>query len=389
MKKVSLLLLFYFALFFTLLSFPNKAFAIENPLNSPNNKVGIHILFPEEIDQAANLVNSNQGDWGYVTVPIQAGDRDLKKWQKFMDDAKKAHIIPIIRLATEGDYFNTKVWRKPNFSDILDFANFLNSLDWPINNRYIIVFNEVNRGDEWGGSPNPKEYAEILNYAVTILKSKSHDFFILSSGFDNASINIPGISLNEYDFILQMNSAVPGIFYQIDGFSSHSYPNPGFSKPSYILDDQSIATFTFEKQFMGDIANKDLPVFITETGWSQEKVTDENAADYYKEAFENVWNNKNIVAITPFLLRADTKPFLYFSFIKNGEKTSQYKALEDLKKEKGSPVLSNGPLKNVFGKKLEDKKTLPVRSYVEKVDKTKESPENIILKNVLKWLFGL
>ena len=27
----------------------------------------------------------------------------------------------------------------------------------------------------------------------------------------------------------QMNDAVPGIFSEIDGLASHSYPNPGFA----------------------------------------------------------------------------------------------------------------------------------------------------------------
>src|SRR5690348_16250176 len=144
---------------FTLLFTANPAFAIEDPRASPNNKAGIHILFTSELNQAAKLVNSNGGDWGYVTIPIQVGDSNLKKWQDFMNTCKSLHLIPIIRLSTEGDYFNTSSWRVPDYSDILDFANFLNSLTWPVENRYIVVFNEVNRGDEWGGTPDPTDYA--------------------------------------------------------------------------------------------------------------------------------------------------------------------------------------------------------------------------------------
>lgn len=159
------------------LLFPKSSFAAEDPFSHPNNKMGIHILFPSELQEAAKLVNSNGGDWGYVTIPIQAGDKDIKKWQEFMDQAKSLHLIPLVRLATEGDYFNTSSWRKPTEADVLDFANFLNSLNWPTKNHYIIVFNEVNRGDEWGGSPNPQEYADILSYAVTAFKSRNPDFF--------------------------------------------------------------------------------------------------------------------------------------------------------------------------------------------------------------------
>ena len=165
------------------------AYAIEDPLARPNNKYGIHILFPSELQEAATLLNSNGGDWGYVTIPIQSGDRDLNKWQQFFDDCKRLHLIPLVRLATEGDYLNTAVWRRPTPADVLDFANFLNSLTWPTKNRYIIVFNEVNRGDEWGGAADPADYAQILSYAVTIFKSKSEDFFMIASSMDNSSPN--------------------------------------------------------------------------------------------------------------------------------------------------------------------------------------------------------
>src|SRR6266403_1297570 len=134
---------------FSFFLFPSArtAFAIEDPLAHPNNKIGIHILFTTEIPQAAKLINSNGGDWGYVTIPIQSTDRDRKKWQSFMNTCKKYHVIPLIRLATEGDFTDTAVWRKPQMNDIIDFATFLNSLSWPTQNRYIIIFNEVNRAD--------------------------------------------------------------------------------------------------------------------------------------------------------------------------------------------------------------------------------------------------
>src|SRR5207245_3843448 len=66
-------------------SFPS--FAAENPLAVPNNKIGVHILFPNELPDAVKLINSNGGDWGYVTIPIQSGDRDIEKWQHFFDEA--------------------------------------------------------------------------------------------------------------------------------------------------------------------------------------------------------------------------------------------------------------------------------------------------------------
>ena len=149
------------------LSLKSTSLAIYDPLSQKNNQFGIHILFPEELRQAADLVNSSGGDWGYVTIPIKTSDRNLDKWQEFMNDCRRYHLIPLVRLATDGDYFSQGSWSKPDDDDIIDFANFLDSLNWPTQNRYVIIYNEPNRGDEWGGTPNAAEYAEILDYAVT------------------------------------------------------------------------------------------------------------------------------------------------------------------------------------------------------------------------------
>lgn len=381
MKKIFIIT---FLLILPLILFVKEQRAEGNILQ--NNIFGVHILFPDELNDAAKLVNSNGGDWGYVTIPIQAGDRDLEKWQKFMDSAKQNHITPIIRLASEGDYFNTKVWRKPTYNDVMDFANFLSSLDWPINNRHVIVFNEPNRGDEWEGVPNPSEYAQILNFAVNSFKARSQNFFMISAGMDNASSNIANSSINEYDFLRQMNWEIPGIFEQIDGLGSHSYPNPGFSQPPTKEGQMGINSFRYEKNLVIELGAKDLPVFITETGWSMENVSESTAANYFGTAFRSVWTNKDVAAVTPFLLRAGTLPFAYFSLLKeDGSKTLMYKAIEDLPKIKGKPLLSQ----KVLGQKTFSQQ-LPIKDFSGAVKGGEDKiyvPRNVVL--LFKWLMKI
>lgn len=332
-------LIFIFFFYLSLLSPLFKAFAIEDPIGVANNRFGVHILFTEELEDASRFVNSNGGKWGYVTIPIQTGDKDLRKWQKFMDDSKKYQVIPLIRLATENYYFDTTVWRKPTDEDIVDFANFLNSLNWPTKNRYVIVFNEVNRGDEWGGAASPNEYAEILDFAADTFRSKNSDFFIISSGMDNAAATSDS-SINQYQFFANMENHIPGIFGKIDGFASHSYPNPAFSQPPLRQTQMSIASFRYEKRLLEQFAQKKLPVFITETGWSSQEVNPLIIASYFETAFLDVWNHEDIVAITPFLLKAGP-PFSQFSFLQeDGNPNPSYKAIEKLAKIKGQPALS-------------------------------------------------
>lgn len=387
-RSLSRLLSFAFA-FFAFLSMTPHASAIENPLEKPNNKFGIHILFSTEIDDAAKFVNSSGGQWGYVVVPIQAGDRNLEKWQLFMDKARMQKVIPIIRLATEGDYFNTKVWRKPKEADVLDFANFLNSLNWPVKNRYIAVFNEVNRDDEWGGAANPKEYAELLSYAHTVFKSLSPDFFILNAGLDNASINGNG-AINKLTFLQRMNQAVPGIFNQIDGFNSHSYPNPAFSQPPSAQGVMSIASFRFERSVFSQMTEKKLPIFITETGWSGTGVSDELRSAYYKEALDTVWSDPDIVTVAPFLLRAGGGPFEMFSFIHtDGRPTRQYASLAGMVKLPGKPTQNSTPTPTpqVLGTETAKSDSMPSLLF-ESVTKKKLTSAQAAT-GLFNWVFGL
>ena len=59
---------------------------------------------------------------------------------------------------------------------------------------------------------------------------------------DNAASTGNG-TYSQYDLLFLMNEGVPGIFDQIDGFSSHSYPNPGFSQPPSINSHKAYLVF--------------------------------------------------------------------------------------------------------------------------------------------------
>ena len=381
MKKILLMLLCL-----SFLAISPKAFANEDPLSKPNNKFGIHILFPSELDDAKRLVNSSGGDWGYVVIPIQSGDKDLEKWQSFMDKARDNHLIPILRLATEGDYFHTNFWRRPQETDILDFANFLNSLTWPTKNRYIIVFNEVNRGDEWGGAADPAYYAQLLSYSVTVFKSLNPDFFIISSGLDNAAPNKGTEYINEYSYLEGMNEAVPGIFNQIDGVASHSYPNPGFSQAPSVKTQESITSFDYERSLIAQMTSKRLPIFITETGWSNTSINDDKRADYYKQAFSTVWNDSDIVTVAPFLLKA-SGPFAQFSFLNDDNSESkQYAMFRNLPKTKGTPELT----KQVLAASTLEQEPVP-KSFIEdkKSDQTDPPRVSKLLRDTFAWVMRL
>lgn len=313
----------------------SPVFAITDPLAVPNNKIGIHILFPDEIETAAKLVNNDRnGAWGYVVIPIQSTDRDRDKWQKFFDNCKTLKIIPIIRIATTttGPY-----WDPPNEFDLLDFSNFLNDLKWPTQNRYIIFFNEVNRADEFGGEVNPEKYADNLNLAIDIFKSKSEDFFVLPAGLDNAASD-KRTSLKWNLYLDRMYKHRPDIFNKIDGWVSHAYPNPDFSTRPDLSGENKIDSFLYDLKQLKKYTSKTLPIFITETGWSNKYLSDHQISLYYQYAFDKVWNHPQIVTVAPFLLNAQDGPFKQFSFFDSDNSSKEFATELSFRSTAGSPI---------------------------------------------------
>lgn len=322
-----------------LVSSPAQVAATYDPLSVPNNKYGIHVFDPGEIEKAAQFTNSGGGEWGYVTVPIRANERDLAKWTKFMTDCRRLKVIPILRIASFPSGEN---WMAPNEYDLVDFSNFLNDLPWPTKNRYVIVYNEPNHQGEWGGFVYPEEYARVLDRAIDIFHKKNPDFFVIAAGFDSSAPN-SGSSMNIYDYMVQMNDAVPNIFAKADGLSFHAYGNPAFATSPSLRSRVSIGSYKFEQTFLSQRFGVSSPkTFLTEVGWRADLVGDKGAESYYLTAFSNYWTEENIVAITPFVLDAQAGPFQGFSFLGSDGKFKPFaQSLMATAKVKGKPSLSD------------------------------------------------
>lgn len=344
--KITLKTLIFLSLLSFFTHFAPNAYAIFDPLSSANNKFGIHIISPTptEASLAASLVNSAGGDWGYVTLVIEERDRDVNKWQQFFNILKEKHLIPIARMATHSQ---EGVWVTPTATAALSWAEFLNQLTWPTKNRYVLIYNEPNHGSEWGGNVDPAQYATMLSLTIDALKSRSQDFFVLNAGFDaSAPGQLPNFG-DEVWFLQKMNEAVPGIFNKLDGWSSHSYPNPNFVGLPTDGGRGTVKTYQWELEFLQSLGlAKTLPVFITETGWRHRSDPTflEVVSGYYQEAFTRVWNDQNIVAVTPFLLNYLEPPFNNFSFLgAKGQAYPVYTAVQNLPKPSGQPQLNIVP----------------------------------------------
>ncbi len=331
-------------LFITLFFCHQPVRALYDPRSVPNNKYGVHLADTNDIADAAQLVNSSGGEWGYLTIVIHETDRDIGKWQEIFNQLRRLKIIPIVRLATHVDKNGWAIPRETTFDEWVDF---LSKLNWVSENRYVVLFNEPNHAGEWGGELNPEDYAKAVVTLGRKLKEANPDFFILPAGFD-ASAASDGRSLDAVQYIKRMITAEPEILTLIDGWTSHSYPNPGFSAGPLQTGRGSLKSYEWELSLLRQYGlNRDLPVFITETGWlhNQGKVynpkylSTQTVSRYLETAADQVWSDPNIVAVTPFIFSYQDEPFDHFSFkqFRMSEYYPHFYAYQSIPKQEGEP----------------------------------------------------
>jgi hypothetical protein len=332
------------SLILALCTFARPAYAIYNPTSVPNNKYGIHIVDTNDIPDVVPLVNSTGGDWGYITMVLSDAERDHDRWQTMFNEMRRRHLIPIIRLATHVEGTG---WVKPTKDRFYEIVQLLNGLNWPTENRYVILYNEPNHANEWGGELNPEEYADYLVTFASALKKANSDFFVLPAGLD-ASAGSDAASMDEATFLRRMIAAKPDILTLIDGWTSHSYPNPGFSGSPYATGRGTLTTYQWELSYLSSLGlTRELPVFITETGWQHSEgksfsaglLSSDQVGVNLNVAAQNVWSDTKITAVTPFLFNYQDVPFDHFSFKQLGNDSyySQYYAYQGITKQKGTP----------------------------------------------------
>lgn len=316
----------------------------------PNNKYGIYVYAENDafFKRAEELVNSNGGEWGYVLIPYNVKDLNVSKWQKVFENLRDDKVIPIIQL---WDVDTDKYIEQTR-----EAAAFLNKFVWPIKYRYVSVYNEPNDQKFWYGRVDPSEYARILDFTIKVFKEENSDFYMLNGAL-NVSAPTNAEHLDAFEYMRQMDKEVPGIFNKLDGWASHSYPQPNFSGDPLSTGRWSIRAYVEELEYLEDNLNlkKELPVFITETGWAHAEGDTYNSSfysvdtisEFFKIAFEEVWNKDDRVrAVMPFTIRYDA-PFDHFSWLnKDNVPYKHFDEVKSLKKVKGNPpVLKEATVK--------------------------------------------
>lgn len=274
-----------------------------------SNKLGVHLLlddgrqnwpqelWPQHMDAAANIF----GQEAYVLQLVRSDDLDIEKWNYFMALATERKLKPIIRLATTFDRENGW-WQRPpadtdgSYTSIASaYATFLAELNWPTT-PLIIVGNEPNHGTEWGGRPDPAQYAAFLHDTATAIHDQLPSAIVMNAPVDHYAPHTGDIPFNNgiyymdaESFLDGMVAADPQIFTVIDAWASHPYPMGAFIAPpweqSFGIDylhgannanaleplenmyNRGINAYEWELYKLASYGVEPLPVYITETGW--------------------------------------------------------------------------------------------------------------------------
>lgn len=285
------------------------------------NRLGLHLLlddgrgiwpvelWPQHLDYARQAV----GNGGYVVQLVRSDDLDPARWQLFMDLCAARKLIPILRLATVYDR-ERHLWEAPpadadgGYTEIaLRYAGFVAALDWPTDAHYVIVGNEPNHGEEWGGRPDPAAYARFLVDVAAAVKSADGQARVLNAPLDAYAPHTGSqpfengwYYMDSETFIDEMVTAQPEVLRHIDVWASHPYParfsappweqtyqrdllndapNPRQRTPPPQVYNRGVNGYIWELWKLSTYGIHNLPVMITETGWRHQESVHENALD--------------------------------------------------------------------------------------------------------------
>ncbi len=301
-----------------------------HPVSARTPAVGIHILRPEELLAAKQLLSveaaSPSDQWQYVTIPYSLADVEkTADWQAFFKLANEQQIVPVVRLVTS---FSDGAWQVPTKKDIVTQLDALSLMPWPTPERYVIIGNEVNHAAEWGNTLDPAGYARTLVFASNWAHTQSQPFTVLPAAMDLAAPSGKK-TMEAFQYLDAMRVAEPEVFAHIDVWNSHSYPNPAFSASPEKTGKNSVRGFEHELAYLKKHTGTEYQILITETGWEDNASTSRWLSKYYEYAFRHVWSHPQVIAVTPFLLQGAPGPFADFSFLDEAQQpTRQYLAFK-------------------------------------------------------------
>lgn len=342
------------------------------PSELNTGKMGVHLM----LDDGRNvwdrsvwrdhLAHAAQvGD--YVTQLVRSSNLDVEQWQYFMGLCEEFELKPILRLATtfnlENDWWEAPT-PDPNggyASLAQQYAAFIAALDWPDGApHYVIIGNEPNHGDEWGGRPDPAAYARFLIDTAAAIHAADPQAVVLNGALDwytphtgSQPFTDGQYYMDAETFMDEMFLAEPGVFEVIDVWASHAYAmtppweqthavdlindaaNPNRTEPPRYVYNRGVNSYMWEFYKLSTLGfERELPIMITETGWRHDTYTPEQVAQFTDLAYQGnyrrypglpevgwtPWLNDNrVIAVTPFALNGHPSEWEQFNWVEVDE----------------------------------------------------------------------
>lgn len=303
---------------------------------------GVHLLlddgavqWPVSVwDEHLDYARAFTGPGGFVVELVRADDLDVQKWQRLIDLAEARQLRTVLRLATWQDPASGWWVAPPKDPDGVGYreiaaryARFVGSLRTR-DGLDVIVGNEPNRADEWGGRPDPAEYARYLADVGRALHAAAPGRVrVLNAALDGFAPDSGGKVIGgsrSYDtasFLRGLHAAEPGVWEVVDVWATHAYPLGPFSegpgRREFRIDDlalggprlttppfpglynRGINAYRWELFVLSSLGvTRRLPVLVTEAGWRHQsgaassadsagaRLSAEQASEYLRLAFE-------------------------------------------------------------------------------------------------------
>lgn len=300
----------------------------------PPNKFGIGLVSPGNTTQW-DLTADLTGAGGHIKLIFPGVTRDMgsapQEWIDAVSNVYDRDLVPVIRIGPPwGDRFVRDqaddpgtYKRYPSLGGA--YARVIASLPrrdgWPL---WIEVHNEANLCYEWecrrdsveggwiGYEQTAAEYASFLRDVIVAIRTINDPRIKVTIGglAPGGTVRCecegdgfqPGITAVE--FLQAMRAEVPDIFDQLDGWATHSYPASGLGFGFFSPYDQSGPGLTFFEHELAEIGRPELPVLVTETGWTTEFGSRDEIAGWTVEAYRGHWlTDPRIVGVMPFILQ--------------------------------------------------------------------------------------
>jgi uncharacterized repeat protein (TIGR01451 family) len=288
-----------------------------------NNHYGIHTFVQDlclesyvnfQLDQALSLV----GPGGHVTqllYPVTASTNGPSAcWVHFVEAAYDRTLVPIVRLQGEwgGDF-----WLKPEPDGLGHYDTVAQAYKKVVEGLprrdgrtlYVEIWNEPDVSLEWSGEPSASEYGHFFVDVAAAIHSIGDPRIRVLNG---------ALTPGNAAFTRQL-TAVPGFTQSFDLWASHCYPlnhppsynihngtarYPQYAIDCYLLELSALAVYG---------GRSGVEVILTETGYrlydqtfrfeGYAAITEENRANYMKEAFRDFWSGwPEVIGATPFEL---------------------------------------------------------------------------------------